>query len=633
MPYQSEASTTKGFPKGIPYIIGNEAAERFSFYGMKAAMFVFMTQYLHLMGTQATDALTPAQASANQHWFVTAVYLTPLLGAFLSDRYWGKYTTIIWLSLVYCAGHLALAYMGISGPPQWWFISGLGLIAIGSGGIKPCVSAHVGDQFGPNNQHLIPQIFNWFYFSINLGAALSNLLIPLILLWYGPHWAFGIPGVLMILATIVFWLGRYHYVHIPAAGRTFTEQLFSKEGVRTILRLCSIFLFIPIFWTLFDQTASSWVYQSIDMDRKIFGIEILPSQVQAANPFLILILIPLFTYVIYPMVEKFIPLTPLRKIGFGLFLTAFSFCLSALIQTWIDAGESPSIAWQLLAYLVLTSGEIMVSIVCLEFAYTQAPKSMKSIVMALFLASVALGNGIAALVNTAIQIPNPLAKETKEARAALDSGSALPSDQNQTWYSYRYPGIDGKPNTQDDIQTHFTKDGIIEQRDIPSADLLREATTLIERYYTDHNTLPDTATGQKLIESQRDLWNKPLTYRLLNGQSFRITSSGPDLKAYTKWDMSLIAKITEPPSVQETSDRKTWLEKRKAELGLTKSNLNKDNTSAEEATKDFEQTFQVGGLTRLEGANYFWFFTALMTITALLFIPVSLRYKPTKLSS
>ncbi len=633
MPYQSEASTTKGFPKGIPYIIGNEAAERFSFYGMKAAMFVFMTQYLHLMGTRATDALTPAQASANQHWFVTAVYLTPLLGAFISDRYWGKYTTIIWLSLVYCAGHLALAYMGISGPPQWWFIAGLGLIAIGSGGIKPCVSAHVGDQFGPNNQHLIPKIFNWFYFSINLGAALSNLLIPWILLWYGPHWAFGIPGILMILATVVFWLGRYHYVHIPAAGPTFTEQLFSKEGARTILRLCSIFLFIPIFWTLFDQTASSWVYQAIDMDRELFGIEILPSQVQAANPFLILILIPLFTYVIYPLVEKVIPLTPLRKIGFGLFLTAFSFCLSALIQTWIDAGQAPSIAWQLLAYLVLTSGEIMVSIVCLEFAYTQAPKSMKSIVMALFLASVALGNGIAALVNTAIQIPNPLAKETKEARAALESGNALPSDKNEAWYSYRYPGMDGQSNTKDDMQTHFTKDGIIEQREIPSANRLKEAAAMIEHYYADHNTLPDTTTGQSLIESQRDLWNKPFTYRLLNGQSFRITSNGPDLKAYTKWDMSLIAKTTEAASTQETSRRKTWLDKRKAELGLTESNLNDGNTSTEDTADPFEQTFQVGGLTRLEGANYFWFFTALMTITALLFIPVSLRYKPTKLSS
>jgi len=114
-----------------------------------------------------------------------------------------------------------LAFMGVGGVVQFWLLAGLGLIALGAGGIKPCVSAHVGDQFGRSNQHLLTKIFNIFYFSINAGAVVSNLLIPVILKWHGPHWAFGIPGVLMALATLFFWMGRRKFIHVPAKGREF----------------------------------------------------------------------------------------------------------------------------------------------------------------------------------------------------------------------------------------------------------------------------------------------------------------------------------------------------------------------------------------------------------------------------
>ena len=85
---------------------------------------------------------------------------------------------------------------------------GLALIALGAGGIKPCVSAHVGDQFGKQNKHLITKVFGWFYFSINFGSTVSMPLTPWLLEHYGPGWAFGVPGILMAIATFVFWLGR-----------------------------------------------------------------------------------------------------------------------------------------------------------------------------------------------------------------------------------------------------------------------------------------------------------------------------------------------------------------------------------------------------------------------------------------
>ena len=182
--YRTTPAHSEKMPAGIPYIISNEAAERFSFYGMKGILFVFLVNYLSVLGGKN---YSPAEATATTSFFTAAVYLTPIFGAILADTFFGKYRTIISLSIVYCAGHLCLAFMGISGPPKFWLLAGLGLISLGAGGIKPCVSAHVGDQFGTSNQHLITRIFNIFYFSINFGAVVSNLAIPIILERYGPR--------------------------------------------------------------------------------------------------------------------------------------------------------------------------------------------------------------------------------------------------------------------------------------------------------------------------------------------------------------------------------------------------------------------------------------------------------------
>jgi len=171
-----------------------------------------------------------------------------------------------------------------------------------------------------------------------------------------------------------------------------------------------VYIFIAVFWALFDQTASSWVLQAQQMDRNLFGFELLPAQIQAANPLLVLLLIPLFSYHIYPAINRFFPLTPLRKMSIGLFVTVLAFMIPTFVQLSIDAGGAPSIAWQLLAYVVLTSAEVMVSITCLEFSYTQAPKTMKSFVMAFFMLSISLGNLFTSAVNFFIQNPDGSSK-------------------------------------------------------------------------------------------------------------------------------------------------------------------------------------------------------------------------------
>ena len=396
--YRQTPLPSSRVPAGIPYIIGNEAAERFSFYGMRAVLVVFMTQYLLGPGG-ASEPMDEAEAKGWYHLFVSAVYFTPLLGALLSDVLLGKYRTIILLSLVYCAGHLALALdhsrIGLA--------IGLGLIALGAGGIKPCVSAHVGDQFGGQNGHLLSSVFGWFYFAINMGAFVSILMTPWLMDHYGASLAFAVPGVLMLIATLVFWSGRHRFVHIPPAGFGFVREVFSGAGLKALAKLTLIYAFVAVFWSLFDQTGSAWVLQAQHMDTVLFGVEVLPAQIQAANPLLVMLLIPVFSYLVYPLLNRVWRLTELRKIGLGLFVTAAAFAIPTWVQVQIDEGATPTIAWQLLAYVVLTSAEVMVSITCLEFSYTQAPRKMKSFVMAFFMLSISAGNLFTSAVNFFIQ--------------------------------------------------------------------------------------------------------------------------------------------------------------------------------------------------------------------------------------
>lgn len=390
MTHRTAPTEQSTMPSGIPYIVGNEAAERFSFYGMKAILTVYMTQYL---------AMTPEDSKAYGHLFVAAAYFFPLMGAVFSDWLWGKYKTILALSIVYCAGHLALAV--IDGRPG--LSLGLLLIAIGAGGIKPCVSAHVGDQFGPNNQHLLSKVYSWFYFSINFGAFLSTLLTPVLLRDYGPHVAFGVPGALMAIATYVFWLGRREFIHVPPSGPQFFEALTSREGLDAMWRLAPLFAFVSIFWSVYDQTGTAWVLQAEQMDRRVGGYELLESQIQAINPILILLFAPLFAYAVYPFVDRFVKWPELGKVAVGLFLATAAFAISGMAQARLDAELPTGIEWQVAAYVVLTAAEVLVSITCLEYSYTQAPPAMKSIIMSLYLLSVSAGNLLASGVNLFIQ--------------------------------------------------------------------------------------------------------------------------------------------------------------------------------------------------------------------------------------
>jgi len=393
----------------VPYIIGNEGAERFSFYGMRTILIGFMTQFM-LNRSGILEGMPENEAQGWFHQFVSSVYWMPFFGAILSDGWLGKYRTIFYLSIVYCLGHFTLAFMdssaGIQFGQKWVLAIGLILIAIGAGGIKPCVSANVGDQFGESNKHLLSRVFGWFYFSINFGSSFSIYLCPILLRSenWGPRYAFGLPGVLMFIATIIFWLGRKKMVHVPPGGLGFLSDLKSKEGRSILLRIWTIYIFTMIFWALWDQSSGGeWTIQCQKMDLQMnlyfFTLNMLPEQVNVVNGIFILAMIPLFNYWLYPLISRVFPLTPLRKIGIGLVLTALSFVIIWGIQLNIDHGGRPTVWWQMLAYVILSAGEVMVSITGLEFSYTQAPNRMKSLLMSMWLLSVALGNQIPSVIS------------------------------------------------------------------------------------------------------------------------------------------------------------------------------------------------------------------------------------------
>lgn len=482
LPRTGPVKNDERWPGQVKYILGNEAAERFSYYGMKALLALYITRVLGL----SIDTSTIIIAT-----FVMVNYFTPVLGAWVSDRLWGRYHTILWISLSYCLGHGVLACSDLSASVDYkkaCLFLGLGLIAFGAGGIKPCVSAFMGDQFPPGQHHRLERAYAAFYWMINLGATCGQLLIPWVKDRHGYALAFSIPGIAMCFATFVFWLGTRHYHRVPpvgdpqwrfkvkwllsvvsgiavlvwlsltesplfrpalglmmagfaAAAAVWTVRMVrrvddagapvdlaafsvwwyavlkrlgrkssglwaSLEGRFTATaidhgisygRILSIFAMVPVFWALFDQTQSTWVQQGSAMTPATIPLPfgwgeyaINAETMQAANGFMVLLLVPFMTLLVYPLLKGW--MTPLRRMSVGMFIASLSSLIVAGLQKWIEAGEHPSVLWQLVPYLIITMAEVLVSVTGLEFAYRQAAPAMKSTITGYWQLTVAAGN-------------------------------------------------------------------------------------------------------------------------------------------------------------------------------------------------------------------------------------------------
>ncbi|XP_019637128.1 PREDICTED: solute carrier family 15 member 1-like isoform X1 [Branchiostoma belcheri] len=366
----------RGFPKCIGFIVGNEFCERFSFYGMKAILTIYLLEALLFDDSTST---------AIYHAFTFGCYFTPILGAIMADSWLGKYWTIVSVSVVYCLGHLIMSLSDLVGPEPYPFrgpspsgkipgaMIGLVLIALGTGGIKPCVSAFGGDQFKDGQTKQVQMFFSIFYFAINAGSLISTLVTPLLrddVQCYGADCfplAFGVPAILMVVATILFVVGTPFYKRNPPQGnvvvlvskaignavknrwnRESGEQrdhwmdycdttIYEKKLVRDIkfmLHVLYMYIPLPVFWALFDQQGSRWTLQAYRMNYDLGPLgKMKPDQIQFVNPALILILIPIFEGAIYPILDKCkIPNRPLQRMCAGMTFAAGAFVVAGFIQ-------------------------------------------------------------------------------------------------------------------------------------------------------------------------------------------------------------------------------------------------------------------------------------------------------------
>jgi dipeptide/tripeptide permease len=331
-------------------------------------------------------------------------------------------------------------------PPHWWGAAiGLFLVGIGTGGIKPCVSSMGADQFQADQVEVIASFFSIFYFTINAGSTLSSFLTPMLRTYAGYAVAFAVPAGLICFATVLFAVGYRGYTHVKPTGirNNVFLQLFrvmmaairnrfngrynrpvqhwidraqadySQEivyDVKCVLRVCKVLIPIMIFWSLFDQHSTRWVFQAARMDRQVGSYNFNADQITTLNPLLVLFLVMLFDRVIYKVVGLFMNPTPMRKISVGLLFTCASFIASAIVEICIvyNPGQV-HVAWQIPQYVLLVIGEILVSVTGLEFAYSQAPKYYKGVMQSFYLLTVSMGNIVVFVVALIPIIPSSVA--------------------------------------------------------------------------------------------------------------------------------------------------------------------------------------------------------------------------------
>ncbi|XP_062373868.1 solute carrier family 15 member 1-like [Sardina pilchardus] len=373
-----------GYPLSIFFIVVNEFCERFSYYGMRAVLVLYFTYFLRWDENTAISIY---------HTFVALCYLTPILGAIVADSWLGKFKTIVYLSIVYTLGQGVLAVSAIHDitdndrdgtPDNLTFhvalsMVGLALIALGTGGIKPCVAAFGGDQFDDSQDKQRSTFFSIFYLSINAGSLLSTIITPIIRAQDCGIYtkqkcyplAFGVPAALMMVALVVFIVGSKMYIKVAPKGNIMLEvckcigfavknrfkhrssQYPKKEHwmdwaedkyeklliaqVKMVLKVLFLYIPLPMFWALFDQQGSRWTLQATTMDGDFGLLVIQPDQMQMMNPIMILVMVPIMDSAVYPLIAKCgLNFTPLKRMTVGMLMAGLAFAAAGVVQLQID---------------------------------------------------------------------------------------------------------------------------------------------------------------------------------------------------------------------------------------------------------------------------------------------------------
>uniref|UniRef100_A0A8C0U8R1 Solute carrier family 15 member 2 n=1 Tax=Cyanistes caeruleus TaxID=156563 RepID=A0A8C0U8R1_CYACU len=369
------------YPLSIAFIVVNEFCERFSYYGMRAVLTLYFLSFFHWDENLST---------AVYHAFSALCYFTPVIGAIMADSWLGKYKTIIYLSIVYVVGHLiksvgAIPSLGNQAVHVVLSMVGLFLIALGTGGIKPCVSAFGGDQF--EEEHTpwwVSRCNDLLLFLTSFSGDVKCFGEDCYAL------AFGVPAALMVLALVVFIAGSGLYRKTPPQGNVLLEvckcigfaiknrlknrsreipkrdhwldwasEKYSKQligEVKMVTRVLFLFIPLPMFWALFDQQGSRWTLQATKMNPLNSHSFVL----QFLNPLLILVFIPIFDLGLYPLINMCkLNFTPIRKMATGMILAGLAFGLAAVIEVKINVSKAQE---SLIRVLNLAKNPVQVTI-------------------------------------------------------------------------------------------------------------------------------------------------------------------------------------------------------------------------------------------------------------------------------
>jgi POT family proton-dependent oligopeptide transporter len=393
-----------GHPIGLFILFFTEMWERFSYYGMRALL------VLYISSTVSDGGLgwTKANALELYGWYTMLVYVMSIPGGIVADKFLGQKKSVLYGAIILVAGHGILAVEA-----EWAFYTGLGLIIFGVGMLKPNISTMVGGLYQQGDVRR-DKGFTIFYIGINVGAFLSALIVGYVGETYGWHYGFGLAGIGMVLGLVVYVWGQKYLTHVGnflgSSENVADKELMKKplnkvEKDRMVVLLIS-FLIIIVFWGAFEQAGGLLnIYANEKIDRNIFSWEMPATWFQSFNAAFIIIFGTAVAGFWANRKLKGKETSTLLKMGVGTIIMGLGFLLMVFASNEASAIEfgTASFWWLTGAYLLHTIGELCVSPTALSFITKLAPLKYASIMMGVYFAATGLGNKLAGSIGEASQ--------------------------------------------------------------------------------------------------------------------------------------------------------------------------------------------------------------------------------------
>ena len=385
-----------GHPKGLFVLFFTEMWERFSYYGMRAILVLYLVT--QTTGDNPGLGWTSGEALALYGWYTMLVYVASIPGGWIADRLIGQKKSVLIGGLTLCLGHSILAF-----EQMWAFYSGLGLIIAGVGLLKPNISTMVGGLYEQGDIRR-DKGFTIFYIGINIGAFLSSLIVGYVGEVHGWHYGFGLAGIGMLLGQLVYMAGQKHLIHVgnlltktenPEEKEKYNQPLTKIEIDRVKVLLLS-FLIVIVFWGAFEQAGGLMnIYTLEKTNRVIAGMTIPASVFQSLNAAFIILLGTSVAGYWATRTSKNKEASSLFKMAVGTMIMGTGFFFMSAASAEFDTNGSSAMYWLVLAYLFHTIGELCASPVALSFITKLAPVKYASIMMGVYFAMTGFGNKLA----------------------------------------------------------------------------------------------------------------------------------------------------------------------------------------------------------------------------------------------